>query len=214
MRLRVEGGLCNRIQAILGYRAKHGPLTVVWPLDAIVAHESFDLVLQPIEGVSFVHEGPHDVVDYAPPKDAPAWWTEHYWAIRPKMQMPRMPGLYDAVHVRRTDFHRMIKKYHGADVPTDIEIAAWADETTYPVWIATDNAETQAKWRRVLGERAHVWQTIATGTEEQDEHNRRRHTGLAHAVVDLFMCVGAQRFMGSTAHSTFTLTVERIRDLG
>lgn len=214
MILRVEGGLCNRIAAILGYRAKHGPLTVVWPLDDIVAHTPFLDVLQPLEGVTFVHDGSHDAVDYAHPKDVPEDWDMAYRELKPLVPLPTltMPRPYDAVHIRRTDFHRMVDKYHGVRVPTTEEIRSWAHPTR-PIWLATDNAQTQHEWRDRWAGRCHIWRQIPSGTEEQDEHDRRRHTGLAHAVVDLFMCVGAERFLGSTLHSTFTHTIERLRFL-
>lgn len=214
MRLRAEGGLCNRISAILGYRAKHGPLEVIWPIEDPIIHGThFDELFEPLDGVTFVGSGAPDATDYAPPRDLLTGWEGAYRELVPRAGVVRMSEPYDAVHIRRTDFHGMVKKYHGVSVPTDDEILTWTHASDRPIWIATDNSETQARWRERLQERARFWQRISSGLEEQGEHDRRRHTTLTHAVVDLFMCAGAERFMGSTAHSTFTLTIERLRAL-
>lgn len=211
MKLSAVGGLCNRTAAIIGYRAKHGPLTVVWKPDEYVAGGRWADVFAPLEGITFVDEGPHDVEAYAQPEDAPEDWDMAYRELKPRYA-PILPEReYDAVHIRRTDFHDMIRKYHGVYVPTDHEIAAWAEQSNRPIWIATDNAETQRKWERILSPRGVVAAFIGTGAEIQEERDHRRHTSLRHAVWDLFACAGAVRFLGSTLHSTFTHTIERLR---
>lgn len=212
MRLSVVGGLCNRIGAILGHRAKYGPLTVVWRPDEYVAHGRWADVLQPLEGVTFVDDGPHDLEAYAPPVDAPEGWDRAYGELRHvplDYEYPAEP--YDAVHIRRTDFHRMVADYHNVRVPSAGEILAWARESDRPIWLATDNAQTQDEWRERLQGRCLIWRRIISGRQEQAEQDHHRHTSLAHAVVDIFICVAAARFMGSTSLSTFTATIERLR---
>lgn len=214
-RLKAVGGLCNRLQAILSHRRKHGPLTVVWMPDEYVSHARWGDVFCPLAEVEFVDGGPYDVEDYAPPLGEPDGWRAAYAEVKLRGSIEYMVPRYehDAIHVRRTDWHRMVQRYHAFEPMQDAAYLAWCDESALPVWVATDNSETQGRFMNALGHRFRGDSLIRPSTEEQAEHDHRRHTTLEQAAVDLFACANAVRFLGSGPLSSFSRTIEDMRRL-
>jgi hypothetical protein len=215
-RLRAVGGLCNRIQAVLAYRGTHGPLEVYW--DEAVPH--FNTVLEPLPGVTFVDHGASmDATDYGIPDAAPSDWRRGYADLRPKPDIlarifgirAALVGEYLAIHVRRTDMTPLAAKI-GIALPTDAEYVAWMEQwPDLPVFLATDNAETQARFLA-----AHPRMTAASalvGREHvRDDADHPVNGTLADAVVDLFVCAGATHWMGQ-GFGTFSGTIRTLRGL-
>jgi hypothetical protein len=90
--IQTTGGLCNRLQALLSFRAALGPLRVIWDLSAPVACGRFDEAFEPLEGVSFVYLDPKkgemakgwDIGDaHYVHKAAPADWAKAHAELRP-----------------------------------------------------------------------------------------------------------------------------------
>ena len=102
MKLHPMGGLCNRLQAILSYRAAFpGPFTVEWG-DAYQCNGHFLDAFMPLDGVTFVdgpdlpmtHNGgpvilgPDYIADNHTCGHAPAGWVEGYreLVLRPELR--------------------------------------------------------------------------------------------------------------------------------
>jgi hypothetical protein len=215
--LHAIGGLCNRLQAILSYRAALGPIRVVWLRDAPVSYAGFEDVFEPLEGVTFAPAPVADVADFAVHKQTTVDWWRGYGELRPKRELPagiefvkrQLGDSYAAIHVRRTD-HAPLVVRDGQHATSDGEFLEWLARSTEPVFLATDNGETQQKFRAALAPRALVVGAELGGVEAQGMDNRTRQGTLADAVLDLFVCAGAGRFMG-THYSSFSETVERLR---
>lgn len=227
--LRPVGGLGNRLQAIFGYRAEFGALDVTWESNADVCGAHFLDVFEPLPDVRFI--SPHEaseqghaaMVDYAPPFPPPPDWEEGYGdlLLRPKLAAALVGDLkavcasYDAMHVRRRD-QAILARRVGLYVD-DVDFHIWlrSIDRLHNIWLATDNGASQAKWLEeglALG-KAMLYKTSLPPcvSEETDEHDHSRVTSLENAVIDLWMCAHAREFFGSGAHSTFTLTIERLR---
>jgi hypothetical protein len=217
-RLRPIGGTFNRIQAILSYRATHGPLTAVWEPDVPHFLDTFE----PLEGVTFaLTRMPGDVVDYGIPADAPADWRKAYAELRPIASIQervdtfrRTLGDYLAIHVRRTDMTPLARKI-GAPHPSDEDYLEWIrtmwKRAQVPVWVACDNGETQRKYEEWLG----PWfrsGCVLGGYETHTESDHTIHGNIVDAVVDFFMCVYATECMVQ-GFGTFSGTIAIMRGL-
>lgn len=214
MSLHAVGGLCNRLRALLGWYAVNrgaGTLHVVWQPNEYVSGARFLDVFEPIPGVEFSDAGRWSVEAWGPPSYAPEGWEYGFRLLRPVPSiMSRVVDYDKAIHVRRTD-HLPDTATHGGDVELLSDWVRWAwqwpDETCY---IATDNGETQAELLKAIP-RSLVGAPLG-GAEQQGLTDHRRNGTLGDAVVDLWTCSRAGRFLG-TRHSTFTTTIETLRRL-
>lgn len=216
-RLHAVGGLCNRLRAILSYRAVLGDLTVVWEPDEYVSHGRFRDVFLPIQGVDFVDSGWWMKEDFAPHPDAPAGWEDAYRLLHPvdtvhlrMTQCVESRNSYLAVHIRRTD-HVPDVSTHGGNMTPWSDFLEWAKQTAEPIYVATDNGVTQRNAYDAWPLRF-MCCTRLGGSEEQLLTDHSRNGTLADAVVDLFVCSQAREFKGSNA-SSFTDTIEILRRL-
>jgi hypothetical protein len=216
MKLYAIGGMCNRLRAILSYRAIYGELDIVWEPDETVAYARWEDIFQPLDGVRFLTSGLWDVEDFAPAKDAPPGWERAYRDVVPTPPlMERIAEVkawvgptYLAVHIRRTDHVPNIQTL-GMQVETLEEFGRWAQQwAELPLYLATDNRETQDRFPDwVVGTR------FLPSSEIQGLEDHHRNGPLADAVVDLFVCAAALRFKGS-ASSSFSDTIEALRRSG
>jgi hypothetical protein len=217
MILRAVGGLCNRLRAIL---SRPRPLTVIWPLDAAVDFTPFADVFQPLEGVTFRERGIFSEEAFAPAPDAPSGWQDAYRELRLTTsahdwlhRVGRSCGReFAAIHVRRTDHTPLAQAEATQTSDADFQRFVADLPLAMPVFVATDNLETQTQWISRLGERVRFTTFARASSAVQRGDDRRRHTSLRHAAVDLFVCARATHFMGST-HSSFTDTIEILRSL-
>jgi hypothetical protein len=217
-RLHPTGGVCNRLRAIFSHLAAHGSIDVEW--DGDLPRHFLDL-FEPIEGLNFTtgHTGHHDCGICAA---APAAWHSQYRKLQPVASIYRrildaraaLGGEYIAMHVRRTDMTPLAASI-GLSLPTDEEYMAWmAAHPVLPVFLATDNGETQRKYQahdprvRILA----PMQGVET-VRDMNDHSSMFNGPQEDAVVDLFVCAHASSFMGSGAFGTFSNTIEILRGL-
>jgi hypothetical protein len=207
--------MSNRIQAILSYRsAQPEPLSVHWTPD--VPH--FLEVFEPLQGVTFEPDprnGDHQ--DYGIATNAPEDWRKGYAELRPippilerVAAFQSTLGTYIAIHVRRTDMTPLAIRI-GCPPPSDEDYLTWCTERHGPVWVATDNGETQRKYQQHLGDRFRSG-CVLGGYEVHTEHDHTIHGNMVDSIVDMWMCVGAaecftQRF------GTFSGTIAILRGL-
>lgn len=215
LRLKAVGGLCNRLQAILSYRAVYGNIDVIWESSDVVSHAQFTDVFEPVEGVRFI-TGQWDREDWAICPNAPADWVSLHALLKPLSPIAErittiqnaLGPYYLAVHARRTDHTPLVTDLIKDQCTTDEDlrnfIITWP---LGPVYLATDNGDTQKQW--LANPKVVVGHSLQ-GTEKQGLDDHHRNGTLAEAVVDLFVCSNATRFMG-TKHSSFSETIERLR---
>lgn len=213
-RLHPIGGLCNRLRAMLSYRAAHGALDVIWDATADVSGASWLDVFLPLRAIRFVSGG-WDHEDYAPRQPQPEEWEEGYLELVPTPEIAATIGAhlstlrldhprYVATHIRRGDH---VPNYPEPLPPLEAH-ARWA--TLFPgvpLWLAADCEETRQKMR-VL-HKCHTGSWIG-GSDVQGLEDHTRNGTLAQAVVDLFMCAKASAFIG-TPGSSFTDTIHALR---
>lgn len=209
-RVRVFGGLGNRLRVIFSYRARFGPLEVVWPKDGEIAHGHFLDVFEPLAAVDFVDGfASTSTIDAYP--DAPAWWRDGYQELKllPQYREKIPLGPYSAMHVRRTD-HVGLAKQCG-NFTTDEAFHGFIRRAPSPIYLATDNGTSQLRFMVAIRDAGKKCLTLDGIRVHQDEDaSGQRNTTLGHAVVDLFACVGAREFMGS-GESSFTNLIRTLR---
>ena len=233
-----EAGLCNKLRVILSYLqaaqdvGRH--LLVVWRLGDFCPEE-FDMLFEPIDGMTVLsgeavsralepallrmqlpigalpgdfHTHPavvateREVSMFAPLRPRPPL------AVRIDEMRAKCGASYVAVHVRRTDFEALF-----GEKTSDSAFDAWlrhhmADSTSActSVYVATDNESTQRHFAKLCGDRFRAVAPIVAHA------TTLRHTSVADAVVDLFVCAGATAFMG-TRGSSFSDTIWCLRRL-
>jgi hypothetical protein len=225
LKLAPIGGLGNRLRQILSYRAKHGPLEVLWANSDAVSHGAFLDVFQPLDGVTFTYAGEGhghevggaDIVAWTQVADgAPAGWEKGYAEIRPQARVlarvaelqAQIGGPYVAIHARRCD--------HVNHAPTfghftsDEELLAWWGrryaEWPYALYLATDSAATIEFFRQRLAPG-----TLHTHRIPEAVHGYEVRPGtLFDAAVDMFTCAAGAAFQGSWM-SSFTEAIRMIR---
>lgn len=207
-----SGGLSNQLRAIFSRFRPGDPLTVQWDPYWATADGRFLDVFEPIPGLTFVEFGAPKHVWWA--EEGPDTWHENYKLLRPTAALrERIAGIaeslgpYHAMHVRRTD-HTIHCVSQNLRATTDQEFITWAHARTGPVFLATDNTETRETMLRAVGPRL-VWQGPMEASLAS-KVDARRYNSLADAVVDMFVCVEAEEFLGTT-HSSFSDLIQHLR---
>jgi len=227
-------GLCNRLRAVLSYRqVAHDagrPLLVVWRKDEFCPAHFDDLFLS-IPGVRFVKLPPagrslhtlcvasdtHPAIKHSP-SEAYSWAVlapndalRHVIAQQVDASGPR----YAAVHVRRTDLHTALpKELHTKDGDFERFVDACrggggggvTGGDVCNVFIAADNAHSQATLASYCGERARIHRPIRPSSA-------LRQTTLLDAVVDLYVCAAATDGFCGSHGSSFSDAIRSLRIL-
>lgn len=110
-----------------------------------------------------------------------------------------------AIHVRRTDHISLAKEKNK--FTTDTTFFDFIDQHSKecPIFLATDNENTQAIFKKRYNDRLH-WNTKIAQRKDL------RQTSEENAVVDLFVCAHARYFLGS-GYSSFTDTIQLLRKI-
>jgi hypothetical protein len=134
-----------------------------------------------------------------------------YHALLPNQELKRSVGKitptseYIAVHVRRTDHSELAKSKKRYTKDEDFHTFIQKCPNNFPIFLATDNRQTQIEFLKKYGNRVSWYKDIPVSTE------RRHHTSEQAAVVDLFVCSTATHFKGS-GYSSFTDTIHILRE--
>lgn len=222
MILRPVGGIGNRLRAITS-RLEPG-LVVQWPIDWECAFGKWEDVFEPIDGVTTINVNrlPND--SFAEPCDLETCdpapipiekYAHNYRRLGVSKRVlalmdraeKKLGASYTALHIRRTDHRHVIPE--GSET-YDADFIVFAKQSSDPVFVATDNGETQRGFKMQLD--AVSCQDILEGSELAAYGDHTRYTSLDVAVADMFMCRNALRFMG-TRGSSFTDTINIMRGL-
>jgi hypothetical protein len=211
-----QGGLSNRLRAVFSRFQPGTTISVVWKRYWDAADGHFLDAFEPIDGLTFVDDNTVAEASGWWAADGHDTWHKHYKLLRPVAslqaridQVKESLGRYHAMHIRRTDLVSHCRS-QGLTETQDSEFIRWAQEEALdaPIFLATDNTETRQNMLSSLGLRL-VYQGLM-------QHSYAGNTGpyrystIGDAVVDMFVCVGASKFMG-TAHSSFTDIIQHMR---
>jgi len=214
--VRAVYGLCNRLRATLSCvhlaRSLQVPLVVCWTDDE-VCPGVFEDYFQTLPGVTFIPAPPRpgfqfdfdelwDVLDGFLPD-----WT--ILKLNDRMEaklrdtIAGVPKGYAASHIRKTDHTALFTKSladRGIVPKTDEGYISFARRHK-SIWLAADCQETQNMMKSFDFE-VHCLPI--------EPSSQLRQTSIEQAILDLYMCVRATAFLGST-WSSFTQTIEALR---
>jgi len=207
--IRARGGLANRLRVVLS----RFPGPVVWEPHHECCNAGFLDVFEPVDGLTVLTHG-----SGVETTDPDRQWSHHLSKVRPRPEiqsridaLKASMGSYDAMHMRRTD-HVENAKASGRYTPTE-DFVRYALSCEGPMYLATDNGRTQRDMAELLGSRLVIGSHISDLGDGHKGGDGVRHTTLADAVVDAWVCAGARRFMGS-GESSFSDLIQLLRVKG
>jgi hypothetical protein len=226
IRLYSHSGLCNRLRLFSSYREKSEleskPIEMHW-VQSMQCWKKFSDLFHPISGVDFVHRRhgknmrktrpENSSISLCPISDKK--YNRYLLDIKPLPHIQdkidyisrNAGGNFGACHVRRTDIITIQKKYNKPP-PTDQDFFNFIEENNFDrVVLATDNKDTQDKFKKKLGDKIVLATPIGWNGSERWP---RRTTSVPNAVVDLFLCINSCKFMG-TVCSSFSDFIEGYR---
>lgn len=197
------GGLCNRLRVILSWKRKADSegrmLHVYWPI-TVHCNGSFSKHFKPIENVRIFEwePSPDQAIDYNG-FDACGPYDTHALQLQPQLQerveaLKRQLGVYDAVHIRRTDLTPVAVR--DGNFTDDSVFYNFISASRHPVYLASDNKGTQLSCKGQFGQKIHFMYEIPASRV-----NVFRQTPLEYAIMDIYMCAGARSFLGTVGSS-------------
>lgn len=205
-----QAGLCNRLRVMFSYleiaKQQNQTLNIYWKIsDACNGH--FLDVFEEVEGTKFLEQEPEDI-HYIGYSASPLVLMnkETYKNLIPKSllnneisNLSKIP--YNAVHVRRTDHvHYANKKKRFMN---DNLFENFIEKSVHKVYLACDCYETQYKFLNKYSDKVFVNNIIKPSKE-------KRQTGLDNAIIDLFVCVKSQNFLG-THYSSYSDLIKLLK---
>ncbi len=188
------GGLCNYLRVIFSWlaeaRRRREQLTVVWTKTP-ACNGNYEDLFEPVKGMTVVnwttkalnYEGCEPCGDYSLVREL---------VLKVPFSIEHEPAA--AIHVRGTDFGTPDYR------PFERFIESLEQEM---VFLATDDIVTQRHFLTKYPGRMRVTEMIRA-------NGGLRQTSLKTAIIDLYTCVRAKRFLG-TQKSSFTEMIELLR---
>lgn len=206
------GGLCNCLRVLLSWKQKAESegrkLNVYWTI-TVACNGRFSKYFEPLSNVQIFEwePSPDRTIDYngfnaCGPFDAKSL------QLQPRLQQQvdafkLQLGEYDAIHVRRTDLTPAAVR--DGNYIDDSAFFTFIESSERPVYLATDNRETQRIYKEKFGDKiSFIYEIPASRV------NVLRQTPLEYAIMDLYMCAGARKFMG-TMGSSFSEFIDAMR---
>jgi hypothetical protein len=209
------GGLCNYLRVLFSYyeyaTSINSELNVIWIKTKACPGYFLDY-FEPIPNVNFIENNENPVkIDYHGQD-----WLRNFPPKYDKLKLkPYLEKIvfdkldilnknYISVHIRRTD-HIRLSQQHNA-YTDDGEFIHFIDKyDNKNIYIATDNEITYNKFKEKYPNQ------IKFDYHKTNE-NCLRHTSLQDAIVDIYMCVYSDDFMGS-GWSSFSGVIKNLRKL-
>jgi len=218
IKLNISSGLCNRLRTIFYFHNRleiNQELVVVWNWNEKGTPGEFYDFFEQIPNLKFVRKTKLPIEyrgngnDLVFDNNYDLLCPKNLVASRLRNEMEKLKNNYVAVHVRQTDIKLAYAKRNLEFSPSDLSVF-FNFIDSHPnrnLYIASDNQHAyqvlfqQYCRHRIVNDNIMFLDTAA-----------RRKTSLMDAIVDLYMCIGAQEFQG-THLSSFTTFIEDNRKL-
>ena len=202
-------GLCNRLRVVFSYldfaQQQNIPLNVYWKVDWACPGNFLD-VFDPVENLLFLENKP-TIVTYEGCYPKVTMNKYLYKNLKPNNNILNRLSIfsnynnYNAIHIRRTDHITLAKK--KLQFTSEEIFKNFIEQSNKKVYLACDDINTQKQFLDKYPEKIFVNKII------QSTKNIRQ-TSLRDAVIDLFMCVKSDQFIG-TAYSSYSDLIKLLR---
>jgi len=211
------GGLCNYLRCVFSYyeyaRSINSELTVIWVQTRECPGYFLDY-FEPIPYINFKNCSEKDVKM----KNTNKWhpnFNPYKMQVYSKLKLkPYLEKIvfdkldilnknYISIHIRRTDHINLAKNNNC--YTDDGEFINFIDKSYKDIYIATDNKITYYKFKKKYPNRIKF-------DYHKTTNNSLRETSLQDAIIDIYMCVYSDDFMGS-GWSSFSGLIRRLRML-
>lgn len=211
-----HGGLCNHLRVIFSYyeyaKSINSELNVIWLktkacpgyfLDYFEKVPNINIILSNINITKIHYKG-----SQIHPKFPPNY---KYLKILPHIKeiitnrIKILKYNYIAVHIRRTDYIQLAQKYNK--YISDKEFIHFIDKykNNKNIYIATDNKNTYNKFKKKYVDKIKF--------EYPKTNNNLRETSMLDAIIDIYMCIHSDKFMGSSKLSSFSALISDLRKI-
>ena len=220
-----QGGLCNKLRVLLYHydisKKLNKKFIVVWNKDRYCNGLFLDYYQQ-LENTIFIkkNENNYDIKYKGCSADIKLC-NYNLLKLKPTIQekiniIRNKYDKYISVHIRRTD-HVILAKKKNLYIDDDYFINFLNQNSDYDIYLATDNRETQDKFYKLYKNKIKYIIFINKKNEinkrpKKDNSDKTRHTSLLDSIIDLYMCVNSEKFMG-TKYSSFSETINKMREL-
>ena len=209
------GGLCNYLRVIFSYyeyaKSIDSELTVIWNITEECNGYFLDF-FEPIPNITFLTTMPLNANIYykgysVHPNFSPNY---NYLKLLPFMKelvisrQNLIGNNYISLHIRRTDHINLAIKNNN--YTTDDTFINFIDKyENKNIYIATDNEETYNNYKQKYKNKIKI-------EYHKTNSNSLRHTSLQDAILDIYMCVFSEHFMGS-GWSSFSGVIIKLRQI-
>lgn len=217
--IRCALGLCNRIRYLFSWihkiKNEDIKINMIWLVNKH-CNGAFDSCFESIDDVNFIysntnidHDCSQSAYSFIDKKYSPEHIDSFYEKLQPNSKIKNIIkhqqsiGDYNSVHIRRTDHSSLAKKNNIYTIDTEFE--NFIANSSLPVYLSTDNTETQKHYIK-------KYKNIFTYKKIKDTSSCLRQTSLEHAVIDIWMCIYSKEFMPS-GYSSFSGLIKDQRRL-
>ena len=229
IRLYSHSGLCNRLRLISDYKylsdVKNKKIEMHW-VKSPQCSSLFSDLFNPIKNIEFVyHKYQKSAKKMRPRNTASSMglfphdkkiYQKNHLIFKPVKRIDDFINSiksligndYISCHIRRNDIITIQNKYKKKP-PTDEFFFDFIE--SYPdrkVLLATDNRDTQDKFKKNFGDRIMI---ASVASKNGSERWPVRTTSIPQAVVDLFLCINSKEFAG-TVCSSFSDFIENYKE--
>jgi len=226
MEIEVKFGLCNRLQTIIGFFTYNNKNTidVVWKENEECPGK-FEDYFEKIPNINFIEKKTEKYLgnfyrfpyeEYELKDTYQSDFIRNHRIIRPYIEIRdyiktlKLENVI-GIHIRRTDFLPYVKK-NFSDIVPEIDNNYFhkliknilIENPKQKVFLATDNYENQNMFYQLFPKNI-IFRKII-----DKKQNKKRHTDLKDAIIDLFCLIECKEFYG-TKESSFSKFVENYR---
>tara|TARA_X000000950_G_C13911780_1_gene659268 strand:- start:1158 stop:1859 length:702 start_codon:yes stop_codon:yes gene_type:complete len=212
--IKCNDGLCNRLRVIFSYlqvaNMQKKKLIVIWIKNASCDCHFLDF-FEPIQNVTFVNNTLKRIVNYSGNQIHPRFIPNYSLlklnsklrkTIYDKIELLERP--YAAIHVRRTDHLNLLSRNKNVGFTSDSDFDKFIESNgDKSLYIATDNKNTYDRFCEKYSDKVRF-------PYHKNNPNNFRHTNMHDSVVDMFVCIYADNFMG-TYYSSFSDLIDTLR---
>ena len=209
-----ENGLCNCLRVIFSYneyaKSINSKLNVIWKITNDCPGTFLDY-FEPIPNVNFISENENSDKIYYKGFYSHKNFEAKYDDLKLKPYLKKiifdkidiLNKNYISLHIRRTD-HSWLAKRNNIYTNDETFFNFINKYENKNIYLATDNVDTYNQFKKKYPNQIKF-------DYHKVNKNNKRHTSLEDAIIDLFMCIYSDDFLGS-GWSSFSGIIMRIRD--